>query len=47
MGYVARMEVVCTPYFMGEYEGVHRIPHFIKLDCSDMEYNDVDWIHLD
>ena len=28
-------------------EGIHRIPHFIKLDCSDVEYNDVHWIHLD
>jgi len=44
--YVACMEVVCIPDFM-ECEGIHRIPHFIKLDCSDMEYDDVDWIHLD
>ena len=33
--------------FYGECEGIHSIPHLIKLDCSDMEYNDVDWIHLD
>lgn len=30
-----------------ESKGIHRVPHFIKLDYSDIEYNDVDWIHLD